>query len=61
MDYVNSYRLHKAELEIISTENSISTIATNNGFFDAAHFSKYYKKTRGFPPSHMRNGKQETS
>ena len=59
MDYVNSYRLHKAELELISSDSSISTIAANNGFFDAAHFSKYYKKTRGFPPSHMRNGKQE--
>jgi len=56
MDYVNSYRLHKAELELISTDHSISDIAANNGFFDAAHFSKYYKKTRGVTPSQMRKG-----
>lgn len=57
MDYVNSYRLHKAELELISTDLPLSDIAANNGFFDTAHFSHYYKKARGFPPSRMRSVK----
>ena len=54
MDYINSFRLHRAELELVSTNRSISDIARDNGFFDTAHFSKYYKKTRGFPPSRMK-------
>ena len=60
MDYVNSYRLHKAELELISTDLPLSEIAVNNGFFDTAHFSHYYKKARGFPPSRMRSVKDHT-
>ena len=56
MDYVSRYRLHKAELELVTTDHSIADIAVCNGFFDASHFSRYYKKMRGFPPSKMRNG-----
>lgn len=61
MDYVNSYRLHKAELEIISTDRALSDIAVDNGFFDLAHFSRYYKKTRGITPSQMRNGNRTSN
>ena len=61
MDYITGYRLHKAELEIIATDRSLSEIAIGNGFFDLAHFSRCYKKTRGMPPSNMRKGDYVTA
>ena len=48
MEYVNQFRLHKAEVDLLSSKNSLSEIAERNGFFDLSHFSRYYKKMRGY-------------
>jgi len=54
MEYVNQFRLHKAEVDLLSSKNSLSEIAEQNGFFDLSHFSRYYKKMRGYSPSQIR-------
>lgn len=65
MEYLNQYRLHKAEVELWATKDPLSEIAVRNGFFDAAHFSRYYKKMRGYSPSYARrreeNGKNPSA
>lgn len=53
-EYINRHRLYKAELDILSSTKTLAEIAENNGFCDVAHFSRYYKKVRGFSPSHLR-------
>ncbi|MBQ8439739.1 MAG: helix-turn-helix transcriptional regulator [Clostridia bacterium] len=54
MEYVNQFRLHKAEVDLWSSKDSLSEIAERNGFFDLSHFSRYYKKMRGYSPSRIR-------
>ena len=56
-DYVNRHRLYKAELDILSSTKTLAEIAEENGFCDVSHFSRYYKKVRGFSPSQLRNNK----
>lgn len=52
--YLQNYRLERA-MELLDTTNyQISEIATMVGFDDFSHFSKYFKKRIGYPPSALR-------
>lgn len=49
-DYLNQYRITKAERLLISTEKSVTEIALETGFSDAGYFIKVFKKQKGLSP-----------
>ena len=51
VEYRNGYRLEIAGVLLRSTSKSISEIATQCGFEDAAYFSRCYKKKYGHSPN----------
>ncbi|MHC1695694.1 MAG: AraC family transcriptional regulator [Eubacteriales bacterium] len=53
-EYINEYRIAKADALLLSTDMSVSRVAITVGFSDSNYFSRQYKKLRGFPPSQKR-------
>ena len=54
MEYLMEYRIKNADIQLKTTEKSISDIAYECGFGDSAYFSRCYKKRRGITPSAAR-------
>jgi AraC family L-rhamnose operon regulatory protein RhaS len=50
LKYLADYRLSKAKELLSTTNQKITEIALNCGFFDNAHFTKEFKKTYGVTP-----------
>lgn len=53
-DYINDYRLYKAQKLLVDTNCSISEIALNCGFFSDSYFIKCYKDKFDISPSRYR-------
>ena len=43
-EYINKYRIEKACLDLIYTNNNITEIATSNGFINIQYFSRKFKE-----------------
>lgn len=54
MEYLNTIRLSKAREMILQSPKTLTEIALDNGFYDAAHFSRSFKAFYGFAPSVLR-------
>jgi len=52
--YINHYRVNQAENLLISGEFSVTEAAALCGFKDVYHFSKLFKKIKGYPPSRLK-------
>ncbi len=50
-EYLTNVRLHKAAMQLLQTENTLTQIALDNGFADLAMFSKSFKKYYMVSPS----------
>lgn len=48
------WRLTKALFDLIETNDSITTIALNNGYASVSHFSSEFKNIMGFPPRELK-------
>lgn len=57
MRYVQRVRIEEATRLLSTTDYPISNIARQVGFTDPLHFSRVYKKMKGFTPSEMRRHK----
>lgn len=53
-EYLNAYRLQKAEYLLTHTTDSITDIAIATGFSDINYFSRYFKKVHKVTPSQYR-------
>jgi len=54
IDYINEYRVGKAELLLQKTDLPIITIAAEVGFEDANYFSRVFRKIKKLSPSEYR-------
>lgn len=54
LDYVNLVRIQKAVEMIVSTNDSITTIAFATGFQDINYFSRIFKRIMGISPTQLR-------
>lgn len=55
----NRKRLNRAIALLLSTDQSVSSIAQQTGFFDSAHFSSFFsKRMGGISPSQYRKGRE---
>ena len=53
-EYINAYRLQKAEYMLTHTSHSVTDIATACGFNDINYFSRYFKRIHQTTPSQYR-------
>lgn len=53
-EYVNFVRMKNASLELISTSNSVTEVALNNGYTDGNYFKDVFKKIHGCSPREYR-------
>jgi hydroxymethylpyrimidine/phosphomethylpyrimidine kinase len=51
---IDDYLIHKIELQLKSTDNTVQEIAYQFGFSSQAHFTKFFKKQKGVSPSQFR-------
>lgn len=58
MNYINKYRIEKAQVLLKNADSSITEIAINVGFEDINYFSRTFKKYVGIPPKQYRNSTQ---
>jgi PAS domain S-box-containing protein len=49
------YRIHKACYDLLHSDQSVTCIAQNNGFYDHSHFIRYFRQTMGMTPNQYRN------
>lgn len=56
LDYVTSWRMHKAKAILKQGDCSISEVASLVGYKSEAAFSKAFKRETGVPPGHCRVG-----
>ncbi|MBK9488320.1 MAG: helix-turn-helix transcriptional regulator [Haliscomenobacter sp.] len=49
-DYLLHFRLYKARLSLLQTEDSVTSIAFDCGFNDPAYFSRAFSKVYGASP-----------
>jgi len=54
MRYVQKVRIEEATRLLSTTDHAISAIARQVGFTDPLHFSRVFKKMKGFSPTEMR-------
>jgi AraC-like DNA-binding protein len=52
--YINHYRVNQAENLLVSGEFTVTEAAELCGFKDVYHFSKLFKKIKGYPPSKLK-------
>ncbi len=55
-EYINIYRLNKAEYLLKSTCMNITEVALSTGFNDINYFSRLFKKYKKIAPSSVRKG-----
>ncbi len=58
--YLNSYRIYKAENQLIMTSDTVTEIAYETGFNDLSYFIKLFKAKNGVSPTSFRNNKKGT-
>ena len=58
-NFILKTRLHSARDKLIVTDDSISVIAQDCGFFDSSHFTKYFKLEEGVTPMEYRQINEE--
>ncbi len=58
-EYLVFVRLRSAALELISTDHSVTEVATNCGFSDSNYFKDAFKKKYGITPREYRNAARE--
>ena len=51
---IDDYLIHKIELQLKSTDNTVQEIAYRFGFSSQAHFTKFFKKLKGISPTEFR-------
>ena len=56
-EYITKKRIEVAENMLISSNASVSEVAEKVGFYDAAHFSRTFKKVNGITPLEYRKQK----
>ncbi len=54
MEYVLALRLQEARRLLTTTDQPLSVIAGNTGFFDQSHFAKCFRKMNGMTPTQFR-------
>jgi AraC-like DNA-binding protein len=54
-EYINQYRVEKASILLLNTDESIASIGESVGFDDLNYFSRVFKKTRGMSPKEYRS------
>lgn len=54
LDYINDYRIKKAQELLISTDKPISVISSLVGFNDPSYFTRQFKKLIGYLPREQR-------
>lgn len=59
VDYINNVRVMEAKKLLISTDESIISIAENVGFKSNTHFGRVFKKITGIPPLQYRKIKKQ--
>ena len=57
IEYLNQYRLHRAKIELETTEDSIMDIAINTGFINSSYFTRIFKYTYGVTPRESRRNR----
>ena len=57
--YLNSVRIEKSKILLLSDQLSICEIAELVGFFDQSYFNKVFKKYTGYTPKRYREQKRE--
>lgn len=55
MDYVNTKRIEKAQLLLLTTDMPVKTIASSLGFVDDSYFVRVFKRLAGMTPTKYRN------
>jgi len=50
-DYINSVRIYNSMKDIRESNNSLTTVFINNGFYSLEYFSETFKKITGVSPS----------
>jgi AraC-like DNA-binding protein len=53
--YLNGYRVEKAQTLLKNTDRSITDIALAVGFDDASYFARIFKKQTGMTPREYKN------
>lgn len=59
IEYIQSYRLRQTKSMLKHTDNSMTTIAYDCGFFDNAHLSRLFKEKYHISPSEYRANSQK--
>lgn len=54
IEYINSYRVEKACLDIIYTDKNITEIAMENGFNNVQYFSRVFRQVMNCSPRHYK-------
>ena len=58
-EYINKYRIEKACLDLIYTNNNITEIATSSGFNNIQYFSRKFKEYMNCTPKQYQKKKQK--
>lgn len=58
MEYLRDYRIKVSDALLVNTDNSISEIAENCGFYTSNYFCRCYKQYYGFSPGNRRKHKK---
>ncbi len=56
IDYINEYRIERAAILLINTDESVTEIAERVGFDDGNYFSRTFKKIKKMSPQDYRKG-----
>ncbi len=59
VDYINEFRIEKAQALLLTTDRSIADVACEVGFSDGGYFSRRFKALNGFPPGELRTIKSK--
>ncbi len=54
-EYLNALRVHNATGAVVMHNDSLTSIAHDNGFSDQSHFNRKFKEATAFTPSEMRS------
>ncbi len=54
VQYINEYRVNKADILLRTTEKTVSDIAQTTGFHDECYFCRIFRRIKGYTPSSLR-------
>ncbi len=55
--FLTGYRIHQACHDLLHTDNTITQIAIENGFYDHSHFIRHFRKIMGITPNQYRQNR----